>query len=83
MRYRYKGSMRLKTLSCSRYGREGARRLTTAFVSRWEATGRRIADRTLRSKLALMDLPEDAEQLPFYGRKRAHAACAAAAQGGK
>ncbi|KAL8440514.1 hypothetical protein Efla_007591 [Eimeria flavescens] len=74
VRYRYKGSMRLKTLSCSRFGRDGARRLTAAFVARWEATGRRIADRTIRSKLALSDLPEDSSQLPVYGKRKADAA---------
>ncbi|OEH74363.1 transcription factor with ap2 domain related protein [Cyclospora cayetanensis] len=62
--------MRLKTLSCSCFGRDGAKLLTGAFVARWEATGRRVADRTMRSRLALMDLPEDTEQLPSYGRKR-------------
>lgn len=62
--------MRLKTLSCARFGREGARRLTAAFVCRWEATGRRVAARTVRSKLALADLPEDAEMLPIYGKRK-------------
>ena len=70
VRYRYKGSMRLKTLSCSRFGREGAKLLTGAFVARWEATGRTVAERTNRSRLALADLTEDTAQLPAYARKR-------------
>ncbi|CDJ37153.1 Transcription factor with AP2 domain(S), related [Eimeria tenella] len=70
VRYRYKGSMRLKTLSCARFGREGAKLLTGAFVARWEATGRKVAERTSRSRLALADLPEDTAQLPSYARKR-------------
>nr|CCA30062.1 hypothetical protein NCLIV_069580 [Neospora caninum Liverpool]CEL71301.1 TPA: hypothetical protein BN1204_069580 [Neospora caninum Liverpool] len=70
VRYRYKGSMRLKTISCARFGREGAKRLTAAFVERWDLTGRRIAAKTHRSRLALVDLPQDTHLLPGYDKKR-------------
>lgn len=71
VRYRYKGSMRLKTISCARFGREGAKRLTAAFVERWRLSGRFVAAKTHRSRLALVDLPQDTQLLPSYDKKRA------------
>nr|PUA89169.1 AP2 domain transcription factor AP2III-1 [Toxoplasma gondii TgCATBr9] len=76
VRYRYKGSMRLKTISCARFGREGAKRLTAAFVERWRLTGRRVAAKTHRSRLALVDLPQDTHLLPGYDKKRSGLASA-------
>ncbi|PFH31164.1 hypothetical protein BESB_030380 [Besnoitia besnoiti] len=78
VRYRYKGSMRLKTVSCARFGREGAKRLTAAFVDRWRLTGRCIAAKTHRSRLALVDLPQDTHLLPGYDKKRGGSLAASA-----
>lgn len=63
--------MRLKTISCARFGREGAKRLTAAFVERWRLSGRFVAAKTHRSRLALVDLPQDTQLLPSYDKKRA------------
>lgn len=56
VRYRYKGAMRLKTISCRHYGVEGAKNIAICFVRRWVASGRPVAQKTKRSKLSVLDL---------------------------
>ncbi|KAF8821986.1 AP2 domain transcription factor AP2III-1 [Cardiosporidium cionae] len=62
VRYRFKGAMRIKTVSCKQFGLEGARRLALAFVDRWIKSDRPLSAKTKRSKLCVLDISHLIEQ---------------------
>ncbi|CXI64130.1 transcription factor with AP2 domain(s), putative [Plasmodium berghei] len=58
VRYRYKGSMRLKTISCKFYGYKNSKKISILFLLRWLLCGKYIAEKTKRSRLSISDINE-------------------------
>ncbi|KEG02660.1 transcription factor with AP2 domain(s), putative [Plasmodium vinckei vinckei] len=58
VRYRYKGSMRLKTISCKLYGYKNSKKISILFLLRWLLCGKYIAEKTKRSRLSISDINE-------------------------
>ncbi|ANQ08851.1 Uncharacterized protein PCOAH_00034530 [Plasmodium coatneyi] len=56
VRYRYKGSMRLKTISCKNYGYIPSKKISILFLFRWLLCGKYIAEKTKRSRLSITDI---------------------------
>ncbi|EUD68541.1 hypothetical protein C922_00940 [Plasmodium inui San Antonio 1] len=56
VRYRYKGSMRLKTISCKHYGYLPSKKISILFLFRWLLCGKYIAEKTKRSRLSITDI---------------------------
>ncbi|KJP88135.1 hypothetical protein AK88_02252 [Plasmodium fragile] len=69
VRYRYKGSMRLKTISCKHYGYVFSKKISILFLFRWLLCGKYIAEKTKRSRLSITDI-NDCNLSDLLSKKR-------------
>ncbi|EWC77743.1 hypothetical protein C923_01585 [Plasmodium falciparum UGT5.1] len=70
VRYRYKGSMRLKTISCKHFGYSNSKKISILFLLRWILCGKQIAEKTKRSRLSICDIDEGRLQELLASKKQ-------------
>ncbi|CRG93805.1 transcription factor with AP2 domain(s), putative [Plasmodium gallinaceum] len=70
VRYRYKGSMRLKTISCKCFGYLTSKKISVLFLFRWILCGKYIAEKTKRSRLSISDINESKLQELLTKKKK-------------